>query len=497
MAPLTLESIGFVGLPLLPLVAVTAIAMVVLLVGVRVADERSEGLGWLSLGGLAIALVLALALVGHTGSAFSGAIAIDNFAAYFEIAIILTAAASILLSLDYAREHRLPGAEYYALVLFATLGMMLMAAAGDLIVIFLGLETMSIAVYALAGLARREARSSEAALKYFLLGAFSTGFLLYGIALIYGATGTVKLEAIRAAASGEAVSNPLLLLGVGMLLVGFGFKVAAVPFHSWAPDVYQGAPTPMTAFMAVGVKLGAFAAFVRLFLVALEPLGPQWSWVLWVLAALTMTAGNLTALVQANIKRMLAYSAIAHAGYVLVGMTAGDSAAGGAILYYLVAYGLANLGAFAVVIALERRGGAGESITDYRGLSSREPALAAAMAIFLLSLTGVPPLAGFVGKFYLFSAAVERGLVGLVIIAVLNSVVSAYYYLYVIVAMYMEEGVPVVAQMAARPALVAAIALAAIGTVLVGVFPEPPMSAAANAFLSALGPAARAVSALP
>lgn len=497
MAPLTLESIGFLWLPLLPLAAVTASAMVVLLVGVRVAEDRSAGLGWLSLGGLAIAFVLAVGLVGHTGSAFSGAIAIDNFAAYFEIAIIITAAGSILLSLEYAREHALAGAEYYSLILFATLGMMLMATAGDLIIIFLGLEAMSISVYALAGMARREARSSEAALKYFLLGAFSTGFLLYGIALVYGATGTIKLDAIHAAVSGGAASNPLLMLGLGMLLVGFGFKVAAVPFHSWAPDVYQGAPTPVTAFMAVGVKLAAFAAFVRLFLVALEPLGPQWSWVLWVLAALTMTAGNLTALVQTNIKRMLAYSAIAHAGYILVGMTANDSAAGGAILYYLIAYGLTNLGAFGVVIALERRGGAGQLISDYRGLSTREPALAAAMAVFMLSLTGVPPLAGFVGKFYLFSAAVERGLVGLVIIAVLNSVVSAYYYLYVIVAMYMEEGAPAVARLAARPALVAAIALAAIGTILFGVYPEPPMSAAASAFASALGPAARAMSSLP
>jgi NADH-quinone oxidoreductase subunit N len=486
MSPFNLAAINFQWMPILPLITVAAGAIVVLLVGVRVEDDDSEGLGWLTIVTLGLAFIFALGQIGHGGLAFAGAIAIDGFSAYFELVILAAAAFTVLISLDYAGDNRLPGAEYYSLLLFSALGMMLMAAAGDLIVIFLGLETMSIAVYVLAGLKRRDPRSGEAAMKYFLLGAFSTGFLLYGIALVYGALGTIKLAPIHAALTAQMASNPLLLLGVALLLIGFGFKVAAVPFHMWTPDVYEGAPTPVTAFMAVGVKLGAFAGFLRVFLIGLEPASAHWVWVLWVLAALTMTAGNLIAVVQSNIKRMLAYSAIAHAGYILVGLTAAGPQSGGAILYYLLGYAFTNLGAFAVVIALERRGAAGDLISDYRGLATRSPALAGAMAIFLLSLTGVPPLAGFMGKFYLFSAALEQGLVWLVIIAVLNSVVSAYYYISVIVAMYMEEGGVEVRRMSARPALVAAIGLCAIAVVLIGIYPQPYLYAASGAFASAV-----------
>jgi NADH-quinone oxidoreductase subunit N len=374
--------------------------------------------------------------------------------------------------------------------MFAALGMMLMAAADDLIVIFLGLETMSIAVYALAGFLRRDPRSNEAALKYFLLGAFSTGFLLYGIALIYGATGSIKLEPIEAALTRPATDNALLLSGVGLLLIGFGFKVAAVPFHMWTPDAYEGAPTPVTAFMAVGVKIAAFAGFIRIFMAHLGPLGPQWTMVLWVMAALTMTTGNLAALVQTNIKRMLAYSAIAHAGYILVGMTAVASPrAGGAILYYLLGYAFTNLGAFAVVVALERRGAAHDNIADYRGLATRHPMLAAAMALFMLSLTGVPPLTGFFGKFYIFSAALDAHLLWLTIIAVINSVISAYYYLSVLIAIYARDGGVEPVALRTRPALVAALVIAAAGTVVIGLFPQPYITSAAGAFASALGSA--------
>jgi NADH-quinone oxidoreductase subunit N len=349
---------------------------------------------------------------------------------------------------------------------------------------------MSLAVYVLAGLRRRDPRSNEAAIKYFLLGAFSTGFLLYGIALIYGATGSIKLDAIRSALSAPMTSNPLLRLGLAMLLVGFGFKVAAVPFHMWTPDVYEGAPTPITAFMAVGVKLGAFAGFVRIFLVGFLPVSGQWSSALWVVAALTMTTGNVIAVVQTNIKRMLAYSAIAHAGYVLVGMIAASPEGGAAVLYYLLTYAFTTLGAFAIVVALERRQLAGDLIADYRGLSNRSPALAAAMAVFLLSFTGVPPLAGFMGKFYIFSAALRQGYTYLVVIAVINSVIAAFYYISVTVAMYMEEGGVQPTPMTRKPALVAAIGLSAIATVLVGIYPAPYMTAAQNAFNSALGEAA-------
>jgi NADH-quinone oxidoreductase subunit N len=478
--------IDFSWLPILPLLIVAVAAIVVLLVGVKVDDEDSEGLGWLSLSSLGVALVLSLGLLGQPREVtFAGAIALDGFTAFFYMVVLIAAGMTVLMSLDYVAELKLPGAEYYSLILFATLGMMLMAAAGDLIVIFLGLETMSVAVYALAGMARRDPKSGEAAMKYFLLGAFSTGFLLYGIALIYGATGTIKLDGISDALSSPP-SSPLLLLGLGMLLIGFGFKVAAVPFHMWTPDVYEGAPTSITAFMAVGVKLGAFAGFLRIFLAHLGAVHAEWTWVMWAIAALTMTAGNLIALVQTNIKRMLAYSAIAHAGYILVAMTAGDAASGSAVLYYLLAYAFTNLGAFAVVIALGGRGEPHDMISDYRGLAGRHPAIAAAMAIFLLSLTGVPPLAGFVGKLDVFSAAIDAGYVWLVIIAALNSVISAYYYISVIVAMYMDEGGAVTAPLASRPALVAAIAIALAGTVLIGIYPQPYMAAATTAFNSSL-----------
>lgn len=499
MNTFNLGAINFSWLPILPLIAVAVGAMVVLLVGVRIDDEDSGGLGFIALVTLFAAFVLTLVTLGQNTLAFGGALATDDYSAFFEIIILIGTALVVAMSLEYAADAGLAGAEYYSLILFAALGMMLMAAAGDLIIIFLGLELMSIAVYVLAGFVRQDPKSNEAAIKYFLLGAFSTGFLLYGIALIYGATGTIRLEPIRAALTGTTVSNPLLLLGLGMLLIGFGFKVAAVPFHMWAPDAYEGAPTPVTAFMAVGVKLAAFAGFVRIFLVHLAPASTEWTMVVWVIAALTMTAGNLIALVQDNIKRMLAYSAIAHAGYVLVGMAAAPvPEAGGAILYYLLGYAFTNLGAFAVVIALERGGDPHDAIADYRGLARDHPALAAAMALFMLSLMGVPPLAGFVGKFYVFSAALNAGLVWLVIIAILNSVVSVYYYVRVIVAMYMQEGGVAIERMSARPGLLIAVAAGVVGVVLIGIYPQPYMGAAVNAFAAAVGrPALRATALLP
>ncbi|MGH7934376.1 MAG: NADH-quinone oxidoreductase subunit N [Candidatus Binataceae bacterium] len=488
MIHFNLTEINFSWLAILPFIAVSIGAMVVLLAGVNVDDDDSVAVGVLALITLAIAFILTLFTLGQSGVTFSGALALDDYSAYFELLILIAAAITIGMSLGYVSDMGLAGAEYYALVLFATIGMMLMAAAGDLIIIFLGLETMSIAVYALVGFVRRDPRSNEAALKYFLLGAFSTGFLLYGIALIYGATGTIKLDPIRTALSSGMASNPYLLLGLGMMLIGFGFKVAAVPFHMWTPDAYEGAPTPITAFMAVGVKLAAFAGFMRIFMVHLGPVSVQWTMVLWVIAAITMTVGNVIAIVQDNIKRMLAYSAIAHAGYVIVGMAAAAKIeAGGAILYYLLGYAFTNLGAFAVVVALERHGQEHDKIADFRGLARNHPWLAGAMALFLLSLTGVPPLAGFVGKFYVFSAALSAGLVWLVIIAALNSVVSAYYYIFVIVAMYMQEGGVEVQRLTARPALLISVGVAVVGTIIIGIYPQPYMGAAVNAFASAFG----------
>jgi NADH-quinone oxidoreductase subunit N len=489
MNQFTLAAINFAWLPILPLSAVAIGAMVIMLVGPSVEDEDSAGLGLIALITVLAAFVLTLFTLGQNTLSFGGALAIDDYAGFFELVILAATGVTIGMSLDYVADEGLAGPEYYALLLFAAFGMMLMAAAGDLIIIFLGLETMSISVYALVGFMRRDARSSEAALKYFLLGAFSTGFLLYGIALIYGATGTIRLDPVRAAVSADMASNPLLLMGVGMMLIGFGFKVAAVPFHMWTPDAYEGAPTPVTAFMAVGVKLAAFAGFLRIFLVHLGPVSAQWTSVLWVIAALTMTVGNVVALVQDNIKRMLAYSAIAHAGYLILGMAAASShQAGGAILYYLLGYSFTNLGAFAVVVALERHGEVRDRISDFRGLAQSHPALAAAMALFMLSLTGVPPLAGFVGKFYLFSAALNAGLVWLVILAAVNSTISAYYYVGVIVTMYAGEGAPVtVKRIAARPALLISIAVGLAGTILIGLFPQSYMDASRSAFAAAIG----------
>jgi NADH-quinone oxidoreductase subunit N len=488
MTPFNTAAIHFAWLPILPLIAVAVGAVVVLLAGVRLEDDDSEGLGFLTLVTLLAAFILTIFTIGQNTLAFGGSLATDDYSAFFELTILVVSALTVAMSLEYVAKAALPGAEYYGLILFATFGMMLMAAAGDLIIIFLGLETMSIAVYSLAGFARREPKSNEAALKYFLLGAFSTGFLLYGIALIYGATGTIRLMPIRAALESGVGANPLLLLGLGMMLIGFGFKVAAVPFHMWTPDAYEGAPTPITSFMAVGVKLAAFAGFVRIFLVNLGPVSGRWTMVLWVMAVLTMTVGNISAIVQTDIKRMLAYSAIAHAGYMLVAMAAAPAAsAGGAILYYLLGYAFATVGAFAVIIALEHSSQKGTLITDYRGLARSHPGVAAAMALFMLSFAGVPPLAGFVGKAYIISAALRSGLVWLAVITVINSAMSAYYYIGVIVAMYMQDGDVVVERMGARPGLLFTIVAGVAGTVIIGVYPQPSMNAAVNAYAAAVG----------
>ncbi|MBF6559312.1 MAG: NADH-quinone oxidoreductase subunit N [Candidatus Binataceae bacterium] len=499
MNQFTLSAVHFAWLPILPLIAMALGAMTVMLVGPQVDDDDSAGLGVIALLTLLIAFVLTLFTFSQNHLAFGGALVADDYAAFFDLLIIIATAVIVAMSLDYVSDEGLAGAEYYALILFSALGMMLMAAADDLIIIFLGLETMSLAIYALAGFMRRDPKSNEGAIKYFILGAFSTGFLLYGIALVYGATGTIKLEPIRAALAAGNASNPLLLLGLGLMLIGFGFKVAAVPFHMWTPDAYQGAPTPVTAFMAVGVKIAAFAGFMRVFMVSLGPVSAEWSGVLWVIAAITMTIGNLTALVQDNIKRMLAYSAIANAGYLMLGMAAAPArAAGGAMLYYLLGYAFTNLGAFAVVIALARRSETRDRISDFRGLARTHPGLAAAMALFMLSLAGVPPLAGFVGKFYLFSAALGAGLVWLVVIAALNSAISVYYYTRVIVEMYAREGGEVTIEpLGARPALLISIVVAVAGTILIGLYPQPYMSSAAAAYASAVRrPAIAATAAL-
>lgn len=471
-------------LSLLPGLSLALTGVLILFWDLWMKPEERRLLAWLGLTGLVVAGVLSVLLWGRNESAFNGMLALDSYALFFNVVFCLVGGMTVLMSVHYLDMADIPLGEYYALILFSTVGMVLMAAATDLIVIFLGLETMSIAVYVLAGIWLQRLRSSEAALKYFLLGAFASGFFLYGIALVYGATGSVQLGDIAAAISADGAS-PLLLLGIALLIVGFGFKVAAAPFHAWTPDVYEGAPTTITAFMAVGVKAAAFAAFARVFLHTLGSIHAEWQGILWVIAVLTMTVGNVTALVQRNIKRMLAYSSIAHAGYLLVAIVAGRDLGGAALMYYLVAYGLMTLGAFGVVIAVGRKGESNEEISDYTGLGFRYPALGVAMTLFMLSLTGVPPLVGFTGKFYIFSAAVQAGYIWLAVIGVLTSVISAYYYIRVVVNMYMyEEGGKPVELLSARPALAAAILVAAIGTVFLGVFPSASISLARESFLA-------------
>jgi NADH-quinone oxidoreductase subunit N len=476
----------------MPSIVLTVVGITVLCWDLWMKEQDRKYLAWLSLAGIAIAAYFSYSLWGRNESAFGGMLALDAYALFFNLIICLATGMTVLMSRQYVENNELPAGEYYALLLFAAVGMMLMAAATDLIVIFLGLETMSMAVYVLAGIRRQNVKANEAALKYFLLGAFASGFFLYGAALVYGATGSVKLGEVAAYIgthlSGDQ-SSPMLLAGMALLIVGFGFKVAAAPFHAWAPDVYEGAPTTITAFMAVGVKAAAFAAFVRVFLLSFDALHGQWVWILWVVAVVTMIVGNLTALVQDNIKRMLAYSSIAHAGYLLVAMVAGKELGGGALMYYLIAYGVMNLGAFAVVVAVGKKGSPNEEFNDYAGLGFRYPALAMMMTIFMLSLTGIPPLVGFTGKFYIFSAAVKAGYIWLAVIGVLNSVVSAYYYVRVIVTMYMQEGEKQVEPLSARPALATAIVAATVGTILLGVLPAKPMALARHSFASLEKPA--------
>ena len=396
--------------------------------------------GWVTLAGLAVAGAAAWWLWWHTARAIGvpGMIAVDDFRFVADGLLLGTAGLTVLVSFDYLERERLLAPEYYALLLFATLGTMLMVGGEDLMVVFLGLELMSVAVYALAGINRHSAAAAEAALKYFLLGAFASGFLLYGIALVYGATATTNLSQIGVEVRTLGLEHsPLLLIGLGLLLVGFGFKVAAVPFHMWAPDVYDGSPTPVTGYMATAVKAAAFAALFR---VLGEAFGgvPTWHQIAWWLAVATMVVGNLVALAQRTVKRMLAYSSIAHAGYLLVAVAAGTNAGSGAFLFYLVAYTLTTLAAFALLAAKGRDGERDVRIDDLAGLGTRRPWLAFALAVCMLSLLGFPGTAGFIGKWYILVAATATRQLPLAAILVLTSVISAGYYLPVIMAMYMQ-----------------------------------------------------------
>ncbi len=396
--------------------------------------------GFMTSVALVIAGLLSFGLFDLNVKAFYGAVQIDNFSVFFKIIIIAGAFIVALMSMDYLRRDDIQICEYYALLLFATVGMTLLASAADLITIFIAIEIMSMSIYVLVGMRRNEPFAIEAALKYFILGSFASGILVYGIALVYGASKSINLMQIAYAAAGGSVLEPkLFAIGIGLILVGFGFKVASVPFHMWAPDVYQGAPAPITGFMSMGVKAAAFAAAIRVFMVAFSGYMPAWQPVVWWLAVLTMIAGNLMALMQENIKRMLAYSSIAHAGYLLVGLSVGSEQAGAAMLYYLAAYAFMNLGAFGVIVAVSGGDKELENIPDWSGLAYRYPGMSAAMALCLFSLIGMPPTAGFFAKFYLFYSAVAAGDVPIVVIGVIASMISLYFYLKVIVTMYMRD----------------------------------------------------------
>ena len=458
--------------PLAPTLVVLAAGALVLALDLLPRALPREFPAMVALAGMVGALLATLARWGSPGRAFRDMVVLDNYALFFNVVICYAGALIVLLSMDYLRRTGAESGEYWALVLFATAGMMLLAAAGDLLVVFLALELMSLSLYVLAGLFKRELSSGEAAMKYFLLGAFASSFLLYGIALIYGATGTTNLDRIAAAIASRP-RDPLFVIGLGLMMVGFGFKISAVPFHMWVPDVYQGAPTSVTALIATGSKAGAFAALIRVLTVTLRGVPPDWAALLWVMAAVTMTVGNIVALAQSNLKRMLAYSSIAHVGYMLVGLVAGGVGGASSVLFYLLTYTFTTAGAFGVITLCERARGEAVEVADYAGLARRHPILAAALGLFLLSLVGIPPLAGFVGKFYVFGAAVRAGYFWLAVIGVLNSAAAAYYYLRIIVYMYMREPEGSATTYATSFAGGLALAIALLAIVLLGVIPAP------------------------
>ncbi len=456
-----------------PLLSLGGTAILILLLAALAPKGRKSYFPLLSLLGLALAAFQTYGLWDRHGLDFARMVYLDNFAFFFYALFILSTALTVLISHPYLEEYDKNLGEYYALLLFATVGMMLMSAGAHLIVIFLGLEIMSIAIYILAGLFREDEKSNEAALKYLLLGAFSSAFLLFGLALLYGAAGgTLFLNDLAQRLSGDNPLRPLAFLALALLIVGFGFKIASVPFHMWAPDVYEGAPTSVTAYMSVGVKAAAFAAFARVLFLAFPAMKIDWNIVLWVLAVATMTLGNVVAIAQTNIKRMLAYSSIAHAGYLLVALVAANQLGAVSLLYYLLVYALMNLGAFGVVIVVGRKKDSYLDINDYSGLGFQHPALAAAMALFMFALAGIPPTGGFVGKFYIFSAAVQAGYLWLAIIGVLNTLVSVYYYLRITVLMYMRPAAPALGPVSFSPGLTAVLIVTAAGVLLLGIFPS-------------------------
>jgi NADH-quinone oxidoreductase subunit N len=465
---ISLPEVDFGGI--LPAAILCIAGLVVMIIGLYLRKGAVATSAIISLVGVLVALLANAPLRMLNKPAFSGLISLDAYSWFFNLVILIATGLTVLTSVRYFTDDGLDLYEYFVLLLFSAAGMMFMVSGNHILTIFVGLETLSISIYILSGILPVNLKSKEAALKYIVLGAFSSGIFLYGAALLYGAAGSLSLPALAKYFHAGQMSR-MALAGMGLLLVGFAFKVAAVPFHMWTPDVYEGAPTPFTGFMSVGVKAAAFAAFARVFFEALTALQVDWTQILWVLAALTMILGNVAALVQENIKRMLAYSSIAHAGYILVGMVAGKEAGTAGMLYYLLAYTFTNVGAFGVVALVGRKGEANVMIDDYRGLAKVHPLLALVMSIFLFSLAGIPPTAGFVGKFTIFSAAISSGYIWLVIIGVLTSAASVFYYFRVIMKMYMETPEKLPAKLQFGPAMVLALSIASVVVLYIGIFP--------------------------
>jgi len=472
---------------LLPEIVLTIGALLLLLADLLVPRDKQSILAWVTLAVLGATAIALVPVASANVQISRGLLAVDTFALFFKVVFLIAAALTVLMSVRYLEVEGTRAGEYYFLILCATLGMMFMAGGTDLITLFIGLETMAISFYILTGFLKPSRRSNEAAVKYFLLGAFSLGILLYGMSLMYGLSGTTNLRTIATALAGQE-RDPRLILAVILVVAGMGFKIAAVPFHMWAPDVYEGAPTPITGFLSVGSKAASFAMLLRIFIEGLPTMrvslsmaptmggvvAPDigWGTLFYVLSIVTMTVGNFAALTQSNLKRMLAYSSIAHAGYLLIGVVAGTSRGVTAMLVYLFVYAFMQLGAFAVLSLMRREDVVGDELKDLNGLFFRQPFAAVAMLLFMLSLGGIPPTAGFMGKFWLFGAAIEQKYYWLAVIGVLNSAVSLYYYIRIVVYMMLKNE-PTGSEPKQSPALAFAMVAAVVATLLLGVYPQP------------------------
>ena len=480
---------------ILPELLVVGMACLILVLDPITPDTKKDLLAWMSFGIVVVCSVVTMGGFGERVMAFSDLVVVDSYAVFWKMLLYLVSGLTILLSMGYLKEEKIQLAEYYAFVLLALTGMMVMVSGADLLTIYLGTELMSITLYIMAGFKRFEARSIESSAKYFVLGAFSSGILLYGISILFGVTGSTKLVEIAAVVNGRGIDDPLVFIALMLLIVGFGFKVAAVPFHMWTPDVYEGAPTSVTVFMAVASKAASFAAFLRVLLEAFGGIKPNWNLLILAMCLITVALGNLVAIVQTNVKRMLAYSSIAHAGYALIGVVVagwGTEAAASAqgvssLMLYLAIYSFMTLGAFAMVAILRKGGLEGEEIEDFTGLAKRHKGGAFLMLIFMVSLAGIPPTAGFIGKFYLFMAAVNAGLAWLAIVGLVFAAISAFYYLRIVMVMYMREPSSeqeLHTRLILSPQISVALACAVAGVVLLGIFPGPLVSIADLSILS-------------